>query len=119
MEPVEVSKLILEKVNQIEKTRTFSKKRGDRKSLALSNYDRALATTIVKLKNGVEFEIDGEKIVNPPATLIEKIAKGICYEEVLEKEVAEIEYKSLISNLNALQSELNGLQSINRYQSDV
>ena len=91
------------------------KNRAKARAETISNYERQISVTIIKLKNGVRFEVDGEEIQNPPVTIIEKIAKGICYESKLDMELAEGEYKSLITNIETVKAELNGLQSINRH----
>ena len=106
---------IHKKIDILEKMRVQIKDRAERKAETIAEYDRKLAVNIMKLKNGIEMELDGEKISNPPATLIEKIAKGIIWKERLEMEKADGLYKSIISNIDSVQSELNGLQSINRY----
>ena len=63
-------------------------------------------------------DIEGEVIKDPPATALEKIAKGICYKEKLEMDKADAEYKSLITYIDIVESQLNGWQSINRYLSE-
>ncbi len=115
METIQIAKQIQQKINVIVKMRSELRKRSEKKSIAISNYEKNIAITMIKLRNGVEFELDGEKIADPPVTLIEKIARGICYKEKLELEESESLYKSLIVNINAVESELNGLQSINKY----
>ena len=88
---------------------------GKAKATADAVYDKALAITLIKLRNGVEMEIDGEKIQNPPTTIAEKIAKGIIYAEKLEKELSEVEYKRVVRKLDCVRAQLNGKQSINRH----
>jgi len=46
---------------------------------------------------------------------MEKIAKGICYQEKLNMELAEAQYKNAIVGMSAIQAELNGFQSIYRH----
>lgn len=99
----------------LQKMRAEIKGRSLRKSTAISNYDKALAITIIKLRNGIEIEFEGEKVKDPPTTIMEKIAKGIIWKERLEMEEADSEYKSLITNIETVKAELNGLQSINRH----
>lgn len=115
MDVIKVAEQIEIKISQIDKIRSVISERGKLKAKCLSNYDKAIAITILKLKNGVEMELEGEKIVNPPTTIIEKISKGICWQEKLNMEEADISYKSAITNLDAVQSQLNALQSINKY----
>ena len=73
---------------------------------AISQYDKHVATTILKLKEA-----------GTAATLAEKVAKGERWELRYAMEVAEGTYKAHFARLNYLQSQLNGYQSVNRYLS--
>jgi len=70
---------------------------------------------LIQLRNGIEFELDGELVKDPPATLCESISRGICYKEKIAEETAITEYKNAITGMMALEAELNGLQSIYRH----
>ena len=59
-----------------------------------------------------------KELIKLPATIIEKTAKGICWQARLDMEKADALYKSLISNIDSVQAELNGFQSINRHLSE-
>lgn len=116
MEIIKIAEEIQSKISGLAKCRNELKAKGDAKAKAIADYDRALAIRIIQLKNGKEFEMgDGEKITTPPVTLIEKIAKGLCFQERLNLEIAENDYKSLITFIDCLQTEINALQSLNRY----
>lgn len=115
MEVFKVSERIESKIKELDKFKAVIKERTDRKAEANANYDKSLAVTMIKLKNGMVTEFEGQMLGNIPATLIEKIAKGICFNERLELEKAEAEYKSLITNIDTTCAQLNGWQSINRY----
>ena len=54
-----------------------------------------------------------------PTTIVEKLAKGECYQYLLNKELAEAMYRNAIVGLSTLSTEINGYQSINRYQTEV
>ena len=111
----DIATQILKAKNKLQEMRGVIAERTIRKSNAIALYDKVLATTMVKLRNGLEVEFEGQKILDPPVTIIEKIAKGICWKERLELEQAEGEYKSLITNIETVKAELNGLQSINKH----
>ena len=87
---------------------------AQQKANSYSEYDKSLAVTILKLKNGVEMELDGQKTGNLPATLIPIVAKGIIYEKAFDKEAGEALYKSLITKIDARKAILNGHQSISK-----
>lgn len=85
------------------------------KADGISQYDRHIAITILKLKEGIITEFEGVPIKALQATLIPKIAQGICFNECYAKEAKDGLYRGLISNIDAIKAELNGLQSINRH----
>lgn len=86
-----------------------------KKSETLAEYEKSLALTILKLKNGDITEFEGQPVDKLPATLLERVAKGICWQEKLEADKAEAEYKNQIVNIQAIEAQLNGYQSLNRY----
>lgn len=116
MDLIDISSKIYEKINVLEKMRVEIRQRAEAKAEASATYDRILAVTIVQLRAGKIFELDGEVVSGEgmPANLVEKIAKGITWKEAMSANKAEALYKALISNIDAVQAELNGLQSINR-----
>ena len=114
-EIIDISQQIQSKITILEKMRAEIRPRINEKAIASSEYDKKLAITLIKLKNGVEMELEGEKIRNPPASTCEKIARGICFQERLAMDQAEASYKSLISNIQSVMAEMNGAQSIFRY----
>ena len=115
MEIIEISKRITEKIELLETGRNELLKRARRKAESVANYEKVLAMTMIKLKSNAIPEVFGFEVNNLPATLIEKTARGLVYSEKLEMELAEAEYKAAIVGMNAIESELNGYQSVNRY----
>lgn len=100
---------------QIEKAVAELYARAKAKADAIGAYRKKRATVLIQLRNGVEFDLGGEKIKDPPATLCNDIARGICYQEKINEELATAQYKNLIVGIEALEAELNGIQSINRH----
>ena len=84
------------------------------KANTLANYEREIAITILKIKNGAIPEFEGQPINNLAANLIPVVAKGICYNECFEREMGEANYKGLIVRIDALKAQLNGYQSLNK-----
>jgi len=115
MELIKLADLIYKKIEQLAQGRDLLKQRAIDKATAISSYDKVLALTIIKLKNGQMLDIDGEQIESPQATIMEKIAKGIIWKDKLEAEKAEAMYKAAVTNMNALTTEINALQSLLRY----
>lgn len=71
-------------------------------------YRRALGIEIVKLKT--------EKV---QATLIPDIARGMTADLKFERDLAEARYKSGRDNVEAISTQMNGLQSILKIQTKI
>jgi hypothetical protein len=71
---------------------------------AKRKYDKALATTITRLK--------GEGV---QASIVEKIAKGECSDELYKMLLAEGMLKACYSNIDRMKAQLNACQSLNRH----
>src|SRR4030042_3806676 len=111
---IQISEQIVKKIKEIDLIRAEIKQRGEDKANTASNYDKAIAITLMKLKSGKPIDFEGDTIYDVPVTIMEKMAKGLCWQEKLEMDKAEANYKSVISNLEAVKSQLNALQSLNR-----
>lgn len=111
----EIAKDINELIRLIGQTRREIEDKGKAKAKAISDYDRKLAVTIAVLRDKETYTLGERTFNSPPATLTEKIAKGICADERYAMEVADSGYKACISNLNALMAQLNAKQSIFRH----
>jgi len=107
-----------ERINRIGELRNKLEALAIDKAKYTAAAERAMAVTLIKLKQGVELKVDGRSIKNPPVTIMKEIAKGVCWEERLNADKAEASYKATIVNMQALSSELNGYQSINKYLKD-
>jgi len=105
----DVSTIIANLIQEIGKCRREIEAKGTARAKAISNYDKRMRIAIVTLKDEGKF----------PATLIEKIAKGVCAPEIEEREIAESGYRACISNLEALKAQLNGYQSIYKHLDSV
>ena len=115
MEIVKVAECIQGCISAIGKTRREIEDRGKAKAKTISDYDRRLAVTIAVLRDSETYTLGDRTFKSPPATLTEKIAKGICADERYAMEVAESSYKATLSNLEALKAQVNAYQSIFRW----
>lgn len=109
MEVLQVAELIEKIIAEIGQARRLIEDKGRARAKAISNYDMRLGIAVVELRDAGKY----------PATLIEKIAKKICCTDREALEIAESDYKAVISNLQALMAQLNGYQSIFRYLDTV
>ena len=114
-----IAKIIEDKIMLLEKGRARLEKDAFEKAEQLALYEKALAKTIIQLKNGKEMELEGEKIQNPPATILEKIARGIVWQEKLNADLADTTYRSAIVKINTISGELNAYQTLYRSQIEL
>jgi hypothetical protein len=134
MDVVSVAKQIATRNKRLEELTAELKDAGDEVAAAISGYDTALAVAEVKLKylTGVRLaallhELPGIKEIlsvedidkggKLPATIIQKVAAGLCHSESLKVEQAKHGYKSLTSKIDTLCATLNSRQSIFRHLS--
>lgn len=115
MEVIQVSQTIEKLIKEIGKTRREIEVKGKARAKAISNYDKRLAISMANLREDENYLLAGKKYSQPPTTLVEKLAKGICEQDRYDLEIAESAYKACISNLDALKAQLNGYQSIYRH----
>jgi hypothetical protein len=115
MELIKIAEKMELLINDLGSLRMSLRIFAKQKSENIACYEKNVAKVLICLRNGIEYELDGNKIINPPTTITEKIARGICWEDKLKAEESESIYKSLIVNIETIKSQLNGYQTIIRY----
>ena len=108
MEALQVSKMIELVIVAIREEGQKSKGLIENRAVCISNYDKAIAIEILRLKES-----------GTPATISEKVAKGNCWAERLDTETADGEYKAHFARIDYLKAQLNGYQSINRHIAEM
>jgi len=103
------------KIKNLNKCSFLLKDRSEQRAATATEYEKQLSITILKLKNNSITEFDGQIINNPPAPMLDKIAKGICWKYKLEMEKAESSYKNLLVGIDITKTEINALQSLLKY----
>ena len=115
MEPLTIAKAINNRIQELERLRAILEPLAQKKASASADYEKTLAITIVGLKNGKEFGLGDAIIKESSVTLVEKVARGICWQEKLAMDSAESAYKNTLKIIELTESQLNGYQSIFRY----
>lgn len=115
MEVVNVAKRIEDKIHLLEQGRSQLQELAHAKAQTLADYEKQLAITLLRLKNGQELALDGHKARGLAATYMEKVARGMCWQERLAADEAEANYKLTVSKMESVKAELNGYQSIFRH----
>lgn len=108
IELASLNQMMIQTSNRINKATQEIYKMAKEKAQTEYEYRKALGQEIARLK------AEGYQ-----ATLIPDVSRGNVAELKLKRDMAEVMFKSAIESLKALQSELNGLQSIAKYQSDI
>lgn len=115
MDVIDVAEKIRLKIEALEQASSALDQKGNERAKAIANYDKMLAITLIRLRAGHKLSLDDQTIQNPPATIMEKIAKGMCVDERMALEIAESGYKSTTTKIRAIEAALNGYQSIFRW----
>ena len=113
--PVSTSKEIRAKISELRDARAVIFNSAKNKARAISNFARNVAIKELKLKNGLIKEWEGIEVGRVVASSARKIAEGMCWFEMNDKEEGEALYKAHLTNIEAIKAELNGLQSINKH----
>ena len=111
---ITITESIEDKIRKLEIGRNQLAKRAIIKAETRGHYEKQLAITMLKLRNGGINEWEDLDCENLPNTLIEKVARGIVFQEKIDAERAEAEYKNAIVGMDSIKSELNGYQTISR-----
>ena len=118
MDILKIAQEIERRIRLLDLGRQELPKRAKLKAETMAEYERELSKTILRLRNE-KVEWEGQVIENSPATLVEKIAKGMMWEKKLEADLAESSYKNAFKGVDILQAQLNGFQSIYRHLSEL
>ncbi len=106
MEVIQVAASIEQKIALLESFRQRLNKFTKEKvlSTAIAEYDKSIAIAVANLK------AKGE-----PVTIIEKLAKGECWQTREKVSQAEITYKAIVANIDIIKAQLMGFQSIYKH----
>lgn len=115
MDFIKIQERIEELISDIGKARKSIRQFAKEKAEKLAEYEKDIAKTILLLQNGQIEHFDKILIGRVTATNVEKIARGICWKQKMEADLADSNYKAAIVAIECLKSELNGYQSIIKY----
>lgn len=115
MDIITINQQINDNIQLLRKTRDSLKLRAEDKARAAGEYEKEIAVTLLRLRNNDPVEFEGRTIENCPVSIMEKTAKGICYKQSIEKDIAESNYKNAVHALQSVQAIINALQSMLRY----
>ncbi len=107
---------IEKRIKWLEETTKKLDDAGNVKAMAIANYDKSIAIATAKLALGTVKEVLGVPVDGkPPATLIKKLAEGMCWEERITQEQSTNGYKAVVTKIQVLEATLNGYQSLFRH----
>jgi len=114
MELIQVAKSIELKIEELDKLRDQLADIAQDRARATAAYDKEIAKTLIRLRNGDSFEIEAYKVEAPPVSIMDKVAKGLCWEGKLKMDMSETMYKNLLVKIEIVKAQLNAFQSIQR-----
>ena len=112
IDPLFIEQEIEAKLKELKISRTAIFNAAKEKAKAIAECGRQITITEIKLKNGLIDKFEGIEIGKVIASGARKMAEGIRWREVQLKEEKEGLYKATITNIEGIEAELNGLQSL-------
>lgn len=106
-------------LSQIAKEIYESGKRLENGSKQLFSLAKEMAETEAEYRKALAVEIMKLKTEKMPVTIINDLARGNTSDLKFKRDLAEARYKSARDSLEAIQSQMNGLQSILKIQTEV
>jgi len=119
MEHQLISNEIMTRIRLLDKCIKELDTRAEARDVLNATLDKDMAVVVLALRNGKEFTLEGESVKDPPVSVIDRIAKGICWEKSLERDRAESSYSNLLRGIDAVKTQINALQSLNKFQHEV
>jgi hypothetical protein len=104
MDIIQVNEAIQKYIKAVERHCKELDEKSEAKAVANRDYDKAMAIAILELR-----------AKDNPVSIVEKLAKGNCSEQLYKKIIAEDGYKSCSTKIDAAKACLNGYQSIFRH----
>ncbi len=111
-----ISQKIQDNIKILSQARNSLLTRAKDKAEALGAYEKKLAQTMLRLRNGQSVVFNDEEIRYESATGLEKIAKGVCYKESIALDIAESNLRNAHVSMRATEAMINALQSLLRYE---
>ena len=118
MDIITIQQKIEENIKLLRATSRELKKRSIEKANAKGEYEKKIAIVMLKLRNSESFEFEDIEASWSGITGLKEIAKGFCYQESINLDLAESNYKNAVLGMQALMAEINALQSILRYMEE-
>ena len=119
MEVIQIAQQILHCIKELDALKVQQKTFMTNAVTAEVDYENQVSKMIMRLRNGEEIEHEEIKIKNPPATVLDKIVRGITWQDKLRMTTAQAELKALQSNIMIEQSKLNGYKVIYQHLSEA
>ena len=116
---IDIANKILEKIKLMERERPKLDTLAREKAIKAAEYDKDIAICIMKMNAGKAMELEGETIKDPAKSMMEKLAKGLCWQQRMDADVAEANYKSQVQKLDCVKTEQYGYQGINKHLTEI
>ena len=86
------------------------------KAISKGTYEKVLAQTMLRASKGVRIMIENELVENVTATNLEKICKGVVFQESINLDLAESALKRQYVLIGSIRDKISALQSLLRYE---
>lgn len=113
--PLTTADKIEQKIAELEQIRQGIFDAATRKAMAISEFSKRVSIRELQLKHGLIEKWEDVPVGPIAASTAHKLAEGMEWDAMLEKEESEHTYKAIIATMDSIRAEMNGLQSINRH----
>lgn len=86
------------------------------RAIAKGEYEKKLAQTMLRASKGITMKIGSDIVENVTATNLEKICKGVVYQESIDLDLAESALKRQYVLIGSIRDKISALQSLLRYE---
>ena len=86
------------------------------KAILKGTYEKKLAQTMLRASQGVQMMIEADLVEKVTATNLEKICKGVIYQDAIDLDLAESALKRQYVLIGSIRDKASVLQSLLRYQ---
>ena len=108
---IEINKQITDNIKELIRAKNTLAVRVEDKANALGRYEKKIAEIMLKMRNTGEYEGNKYNVTGG----LEKVAKGLAYEESIALSLAEDKLKNVYYVLNVHETIINALQSKLKY----
>ena len=109
---IETQRKIQHMIDLINEERPKLSDMAHTKAVTAAEYDKSIAVCIMSMNAGKPMTLNGESISGPAKSIMDKLAKGICWKERMDADIADAAYRSHVIKLECCKTSISILKSL-------